>query len=514
MSNPNYVPLPPNPAQPGGDQHDSDPYQQTPGAQPTAPAYGQVPAAYAQPAQPEQQPAPAAPTDDDDVDATVLGSVHTPAAAPTTAQPAPAYGQPAPAAPADDDADATVLGSVHTPAAAPAAQPAADSQNAFSAVPPAPGPDPSSQFPPAPNMAPPAPAPNAYAAPAGLYRSDPSLDEPYYGCPIFEAYIRFWKQYVVFSGRASRSEFWWPFLCNIVIGGVLGFLVGVIYNATGANLGFLTTVYGLACFIPGLSLGVRRLHDTNRPGWWLAIIYGLLVLGFILVIAGGGALVFGGLGYAFSGGSGYGATAASGGALMIFGLLVELAGAVLWIVLMALPSNPEGARFDKHAAASPYGTPAAGAPNAAPVYSTSTPGYGAAPVPPAAPAPFGAPAPAAPAVPTPAYPSAAPAAPTPATPAPADPFAVPAPSDPFAVPAVPDVPSAAPAPASGTPAPDPFAVPAPGAPAPQQSSDTPATQPADDDMDATVLGHLPHSDTQQTPQAPYAQPGQQPWQGK
>ncbi|WP_055427933.1 DUF805 domain-containing protein [Bifidobacterium aesculapii] len=401
MSNPNYVPLPPNPAQPGGDQHDSDPYQQTAGQ-------------------------------------------------------------------------------------TPGAQPTADPQNAFPAVPPAPGPDPSSQFPPAPNIAPPAPAsnaytapaPNAYTAPAGLYRSAPSLDEPYYGCPIFEAYIRFWQKYVVLSGRASRSEFWWPFLCNIVIGAVLGFIVGIIYNATGADLGFLTTVYELACFIPGLSLGVRRLHDTNRPGWWLAIIYGVAVLAGILIVAGGASFIIGGVGSMFGGGRGFGVAAAGGSALLIFGVLLSLAASILWAVLMALPSNPEGARFDKHAAVAPYGAPVAGAPNAAPVYSTSTPGYGAAPMPPAG--PFGAPAPAAP-------------------------FAVPAPADPFAVQAEPDVPSAAPAPVPA----------APDAAAPQQPSDAPATQPAaDDDMDATQPSQQLHSDGRQTPQAPYAQPGQQPWQGK
>lgn len=47
------------------------------------------------------------------------------------------------------------------------------------------------------------------------------LDKPYYGCSFQEAFLRFWKKYTVFKGRASRSEFWWwvlaAFGINIVL---------------------------------------------------------------------------------------------------------------------------------------------------------------------------------------------------------------------------------------------------------------------------------------------------------
>ncbi len=79
-------------------------------------------------------------------------------------------------------------------------------------------------------------------------------------------YIEVLKKYAVFSGRARRKEYWMFFLFNIIISFVLGFIEGL------AGLpGALSGLYSLAVLIPGIAVSVRRLHDTNRSGWWLLI---------------------------------------------------------------------------------------------------------------------------------------------------------------------------------------------------------------------------------------------------
>ena len=96
-----------------------------------------------------------------------------------------------------------------------------------------------------------------YAAPTATV----PLDKPYYGCSFQEAFLRFWKKYTVFKGRASRSEFWWWVLAAFGINIVLD----ILNTATDEKLGFLATIWGLATLIPTLALSVRRLHDTNKP---------------------------------------------------------------------------------------------------------------------------------------------------------------------------------------------------------------------------------------------------------
>jgi uncharacterized membrane protein YhaH (DUF805 family) len=84
--------------------------------------------------------------------------------------------------------------------------------------------------------------------------------------------------YTVFSGRASRPAFWWWFL--------FGVLVGVGANIIDAILGSYPVVSGLAALallLPNLSVGIRRLHDTGRTGWWILI--GLIpIIGFIVLL--------------------------------------------------------------------------------------------------------------------------------------------------------------------------------------------------------------------------------------
>lgn len=74
------------------------------------------------------------------------------------------------------------------------------------------------------------------------------------------------NKYAQFSGRASRREFWGFVLVNILLSILVG-IVGSILRIQNA----LSALYSLALLLPSLAVGVRRLHDTNRSGWWLLI---------------------------------------------------------------------------------------------------------------------------------------------------------------------------------------------------------------------------------------------------
>lgn len=85
-------------------------------------------------------------------------------------------------------------------------------------------------------------------------------------------YIKCLKQYADFSGRARRMEYWMFFLFNLIIAFVLGIVLGIISGATGSyGVVYLSYIYSLAVFIPGLAVGVRRMHDIGKSGWWFCI---------------------------------------------------------------------------------------------------------------------------------------------------------------------------------------------------------------------------------------------------
>lgn len=73
-------------------------------------------------------------------------------------------------------------------------------------------------------------------------------------------------KYAVFSGRARRKEYWMFFLFNFLIGLALGVVLGLI----GSPLAFaVSQIYPLAIIIPSLAVGIRRMHDIGRSGWWI-----------------------------------------------------------------------------------------------------------------------------------------------------------------------------------------------------------------------------------------------------
>ncbi|WP_428230902.1 DUF805 domain-containing protein [Flavobacterium sp.] len=82
------------------------------------------------------------------------------------------------------------------------------------------------------------------------------------------------ENYANFNGRARRKEYWMFFLANILISFVLGFVLGLV----SPTLGLVGNVYSLAVLIPGIAVGVRRMHDVGKSGWFLIIpIYNLIL---------------------------------------------------------------------------------------------------------------------------------------------------------------------------------------------------------------------------------------------
>jgi uncharacterized membrane protein YhaH (DUF805 family) len=98
-------------------------------------------------------------------------------------------------------------------------------------------------------------------------------------------YLEVLKKYAVFSGRARRREYWYFFLFNIIISIVLAVIDGVTGSfSPEAGMGLLSGIYTLAVLIPGIAVSVRRLHDTERSGWWLLIALVPLIGAIVLLV--------------------------------------------------------------------------------------------------------------------------------------------------------------------------------------------------------------------------------------
>ncbi|MGE8558140.1 DUF805 domain-containing protein [Acinetobacter sp.] len=94
---------------------------------------------------------------------------------------------------------------------------------------------------------------------------------------MIDWFVKCLKNYVVFEGRARRKEFWFFVLVSVIL--------GIMVQMMDAILGTHQTLNGLlnlALLFPSLAVGARRLHDTNRSGWWQLLI--LTVIGIIPLI--------------------------------------------------------------------------------------------------------------------------------------------------------------------------------------------------------------------------------------
>lgn len=139
------------------------------------------------------------------------------------------------------------------------------------------------------------------------YAPSASLSQPLYGASFGQAISRFFKKYATFTGRASRSEFWWVallvFLVNAVISTIMSFGIipdeNGVYGPTYAIGLVLNGIWFLATIVPWLAIVWRRLHDTNKGGPFYFLV------------------------------------------------LIPLVGGIIVLILLALPSDPAGSRFDR-----------------------------------------------------------------------------------------------------------------------------------------------------------------------
>lgn len=90
------------------------------------------------------------------------------------------------------------------------------------------------------------------------------------------------RKYVTFSGRASRSEFWWFMLFVVLVSIVLSVIDVVIFEPE-ESLSPLSDLFSLATFLPTLSVTSRRLHDIDRSAWWM-LLFLLPVIGWAVLI--------------------------------------------------------------------------------------------------------------------------------------------------------------------------------------------------------------------------------------
>ena len=104
-----------------------------------------------------------------------------------------------------------------------------------------------------------------------------------------------YSKYITFSGRAARSEYWWYVLFSVIVSVVIMFVEsalglgqGLVASGAGGvsaaySGGVLSIIWSLGNILPSIAVGVRRLHDTDRSGWWLLI--GLIpLIGFIVLL--------------------------------------------------------------------------------------------------------------------------------------------------------------------------------------------------------------------------------------
>lgn len=89
---------------------------------------------------------------------------------------------------------------------------------------------------------------------------------------LLDAVSTCFKKYATFDGIAQRSEFWWFFLFCTLVSAVLA-----LFGDT------VRVIFSIATILPSLAVGARRLHDTDRSGWWQLLMF-IPVIGWIVLI--------------------------------------------------------------------------------------------------------------------------------------------------------------------------------------------------------------------------------------
>jgi uncharacterized membrane protein YhaH (DUF805 family) len=99
------------------------------------------------------------------------------------------------------------------------------------------------------------------------------------GVTLMNAYKKYWSNILNFSGTATRSEYWWPAIINAIIAfiaaavvqNIVGHPITEIYNFADLNYSLGTRFIAFLVWLANWTVTVRRLHDTDRSGWWIVI---------------------------------------------------------------------------------------------------------------------------------------------------------------------------------------------------------------------------------------------------
>jgi len=94
------------------------------------------------------------------------------------------------------------------------------------------------------------------------------------------------RRYAEFSGRSRRKEYWMYFLFVAIVSLVLALLDKLLGlgGGSGSGRGLLSAIFSLGTLVPSLAVGVRRLHDTDRSGWWILLPLATIIPGLALML--------------------------------------------------------------------------------------------------------------------------------------------------------------------------------------------------------------------------------------
>lgn len=104
---------------------------------------------------------------------------------------------------------------------------------------------------------------------------------------MIDAYKKFWKGYVDFTGRSTRPEYWWPILCHFLVIILIlctALLIETVLNSEigGSLFSGLMVVYYIAILLPSLAIKVRRLRDGGYH-WALLFLYLVPLFGYFIL---------------------------------------------------------------------------------------------------------------------------------------------------------------------------------------------------------------------------------------
>ena len=156
-------------------------------------------------------------------------------------------------------------------------------------------------------------------------------------------YLKCLKEYPNFKGRASRSEYWFFVLFNILFS-IAASVIDSVLGLTG-SIG-VGTLYSLAMFIPGLAVATRRFHDTGRSGLQIVICYVAVFVGAMMMGVGAVAGII-------SAGNESAGGAAAGGMFALLGMALMAAAGIYALVILVLGSTPGDNKYGPPAPSAP-----------------------------------------------------------------------------------------------------------------------------------------------------------------